>query len=259
MRIAADWGYDEINLNVGCPSDKVQSGCFGAVLMRDPDLVARICGAMIEASGAVGGPEITVKCRIGVDDDDPAERLPEFLDRVAAAGVTRFAVHARKAWLSGLSPKDNRTIPPLDYDLVRAEKARRPDLALILNGGLTSLAAAEAERTAGDGPALDGVMIGRAAYHDPSAILGPADADIFGEERPATRPDQVVEAMFPYIEARLSEGLRLHAVTRHMLNLFAGRPGARAWRRHLSAHAHRPGAGLEVVRDALGHVTREAA
>ncbi|MBX2855202.1 MAG: tRNA dihydrouridine(20/20a) synthase DusA, partial [Rhodobacteraceae bacterium] len=181
VRIAADWGYDEINLNVGCPSDRVQNGAFGACLMRDPEVVARCCAAMIAASEAAEGPEITVKCRIGVDDDDPAVRLPQFLDIVSSAGVSRFAVHARKAWLKGLSPKENRSVPPLDYALVRAMKQLSPALDLSLNGGLSDLAQAEAERTAGEGPPLDGVMIGRAAYHDPVAILGAADRLIYGE------------------------------------------------------------------------------
>lgn len=233
VRIAADWGYDEINLNVGCPSDRVQSGAFGACLMKDPDLVARCCAAMIAASDRAGGPEITVKCRIGVDDDDPAERLPQFLDRVAAAGVRRFTVHARKAWLKGLSPKDNRSIPPLDYDLVRRMKAARPDLILILNGGIETLEQAEAERLAGPVP-LDGVMIGRAAYHAPMEILARADALIYGRDRAPIAPEAVVAAMMAHIAREMAAGTRLNAIARHMLGLFAGRPGARAWRRILS-------------------------
>ena len=262
VRIAAAWGYDEINLNVGCPSDRVQNGAFGACLMRDPALVARCCAAMIAASEAAGGPEITVKCRIGVDDDDPAVRLPQFLDIVSSAGVSRFAVHARKAWLKGLSPKENRSIPPLDYDLVRAMKRRTPALDLSLNGGLESLAQAEAERVAGEGLALDGVMIGRAAYHDPVAILGAADRVIYGEDGPDADPFAVAEAMVEYTAARMAEGVRMNSVARHMLGLFAGRPGARAWRRALSDGAPRVETGAEaraLFAEALAPLSRAAA
>jgi tRNA-dihydrouridine synthase A len=250
-RIAAGYGYDEINLNVGCPSDRVQSGCFGAVLMERPALVAECVAAMIGASPV----EVTVKCRIGVDDQVPEEVLPHFLDTVAAAGVSRFTIHARKAWLQGLSPKENRDIPPLDYALVHAMKRAFPQLHLSINGGITTLAEAEAHLAAG----MDGVMIGRAAYHTPTDILLTADGDIFGDPRPPKTAEQVALEMLPYIEAHLSAGGRLHQITRHMLGLFAGRPGARGWKRTLSEEAHRDGAGPDVVERALAHVTRRAA
>ncbi|WP_342076068.1 tRNA dihydrouridine(20/20a) synthase DusA [Yoonia sp. SS1-5] len=249
-RIAAAYGYREINLNCGCPSDRVQSGRFGAVLMEDPALVAACCAAMIDA---VDIP-VTVKCRIGVDDQAPDVILPTFLDAVSAAGVDRFAIHARKAWLQGLSPKENRDIPPLDYDLVFAMKAAFPHLHLSVNGGIGSLDEAEAFRDRG----MDGVMIGRAAYHTPADILLDADRRIFGKSQGRT-VEEVVALMLPYINAHLNAGGRLHQITRHMLGLFQGRPGARAWRRHLSTHAHRDGAGTEVVETALLQVTSLAA
>ncbi|MEL7465548.1 MAG: tRNA dihydrouridine(20/20a) synthase DusA [Pseudomonadota bacterium] len=248
VRAALDYGYGEINLNVGCPSDRVQSGAFGACLMREPDLVARCCAAMIDA--AEGRAEITVKSRIGVDEQDPERVLPDFIDRVAAVGVRHFAVHARKAWLDGLSPKENRDIPPLDYPLAIAMKRRRPDLNISINGGIASLEAAEA--LLGEG--MDGAMIGRAAYHDPTSILAAADRRIFGADEPEATPEGAVEAMLPYIEARLTEGTRLNQITRHMLTLFQGRPGARRWRRTLSEGAHLPGAGPELVAKALGEL-----
>ncbi|MEM7190971.1 MAG: tRNA dihydrouridine(20/20a) synthase DusA [Pseudomonadota bacterium] len=244
VAIARDFGFCEINLNCGCPSDRVQNGAFGACLMRSPDLVADCVSAMIEA--ADGGPEITVKCRIGVDDQDPEVVLPDFIDRVAARGVRRFAVHARKAWLQGLSPKENRTIPPLDYDLVQRLAADRKDLHISLNGGIATLAEAKTHLSV-----FDGVMIGRAAYHDPAAILAAADREVFGLAKPDTDPVSAVMAMYDYIEDELAAGTRLHQITRHMLGAFAGRSGARKWRRWLSEHAHRPGAGLEVVEAAL--------
>jgi tRNA-dihydrouridine synthase A len=248
-RIAAARGYDEVNLNVGCPSDRVQSGCFGAVLMETPELVQRIVAAMVAASPV----EVTVKCRIGVDDQDPGTVLPDFLARIRDAGVTRVAIHARKAWLQGLSPKENREVPPLDYGLVHEMKARFPDLHVSLNGGVQTLAEAQAHLDAG----LDGVMIGRAAYHAPGDILLPADRVIFGAPGPDRTPHDIARAMLPYIERQLDEGHRLHAITRHMLGLFTGRPGARAWRRHLSEHAARDGAGPEVVEAALARVPEE--
>lgn len=249
-RIAADWGYAEINLNCGCPSDRVQSGCFGAVLMKTPDLVARA----VEAMQAVSPVEVTVKCRIGVDAQEPEEVLPEFLRVVSGAGVRRFVIHARKAWLQGLSPKDNREIPPLDYPLVMRMKAEFPDLVLSLNGGVDSLSAAQAHLAAG----IDGVMIGRAAYHEPMNILGAADARLWGASAPAD-PFDVAEAMKPHIGRHLAEGGRLHQVTRHMLGLFHGRPGARGWRRILSEGATREGAGLALYDLALAEVLRDAA
>jgi tRNA-dihydrouridine synthase A len=255
VRIAAGWGYDEINLNVGCPSDRVQSGAFGACLMRDPDLVARCCAAMIAASDAAGGPRITVKCRIGVDDQIPAVVLPDFIDRVAAAGVAQFAVHARMAWLKGLSPKENRDVPPLDYDLVAAMKARRPDLEIAINGGIAGLDAAEAHLANG----VDGVMIGRAAYHSPDLVLGDADARIFGTGTPAVTPDAAVLAYLPYVDRMLGAGVPLPPLVRHMLGLFTGRPGARRWRRVLTEDARAPGAGTEVIERALAAVAPVAA
>ncbi|MEO1638926.1 MAG: tRNA dihydrouridine(20/20a) synthase DusA [Pseudomonadota bacterium] len=249
-RIAQDFGYDEVNLNCGCPSDRVQSGHFGAVLMETPGLVADCVAAMI---AAVDIP-VTVKCRIGVDDQVPEEVLPEFLSRVSAAGVDRFAIHARKAWLQGLSPKENRDIPPLDYDLVRQMKAQFPHLHLSINGGINSLDEAEAFLAAG----LDGVMIGRAAYHTPADILLDADARIYGDPQDRSA-EEVVHLMLPYIDAHLVKGGKLGQVTRHMLGLFQGRPGARGWRRHLSENAHREGAGPEVVIAALACVTQQAA
>lgn len=240
VRMACGEGdFHEINLNVGCPSDRVQSGFFGAVLMERPSLVADCVAAMIAASD---GPEITVKCRIGVDDQVPEEVLPDFLSRVSAAGVKRFSVHARKAWLQGLSPKENRDIPPLDYDLVRAMKGLFPGLDLSINGGISTLEAAEEFLEAG----LDGVMIGREAYHNPMAVLAQADRRIYGVGEDRTAQDAIDE-MRPYIAGHLAEGGKLMQVTRHMLGLFTGRPGARVWRRVLSENGHREGAGLEVL------------
>ncbi|WP_415403483.1 tRNA dihydrouridine(20/20a) synthase DusA [Tateyamaria sp. SN3-11] len=245
-RLGATVGYDEINLNCGCPSDRVQSGTFGAILMRDPGLVAECVAAM---RSAVTVP-VTVKCRIGVDDQDPEEVLPEFLARIVAAGCERVTIHARKAWLKGLSPKENRDIPPLDYDLVMRMKGLFPHLHISINGGVETLAQAEALLESG----LDGVMIGRAAYHQPADILASADRRIFGAGVDRTA-EEVVEAMLPYIEAHLTGGGRLHQITRHMLGLFAGRPGARGWRRVLSEGATKPGAGPDLVRAAFAQVT----
>ncbi len=252
--MGAEEGYPEINLNCGCPSDRVQSGAFGAVLMKDPALVALCCRAMIAAQPA----EVTVKCRIGVDDQDPAEVLPEFLSQIVAAGVNRVIIHARKAWLQGLSPKENRDIPPLDYDLVFEMKQLFPNLHISINGGIASLEHARDLLEAG----VDGVMIGRAAYHSPTDILQRADEVIFGETA-GPDPVDVVLQMRPYIETHLADdsrgGGKLAHVTKHMLGLFAGRPGARQWRRHLSEHAHRDGAGWSVVEDALAAMDRAAA
>jgi tRNA-dihydrouridine synthase A len=241
-RLGAQAGYPEINLNCGCPSDRVQSGTFGAVLMKDPGRVADCVAAMREAVDA----EITVKCRIGVDDQTPEEVLPEFLARIVAAGCERVTIHARKAWLQGLSPKENRDIPPLDYDLVHRMKQLFPNLHISVNGGVESLDQALAFLEGG----LDGVMIGRAAYHQPTDILSTADMRIYGTGAPAD-PVTVVQQMLPYIEAHLAGGGRLHQITRHMLGLFAGKPGARAWRRTLSEGASRPGVGPELVQEAL--------
>jgi len=253
-RIGAAFGYGEINLNVGCPSDRVQSGRFGACLMREPELVAD-CMAAIKA--AVDVPA-TVKCRIGVDDQDPLVSLFATVDASAAVGVTSFVVHARKAWLKGLSPKENRDVPPLDYALVRRLKRERPHLTICINGGIASLDEAEAHLGAHEDLGdlrLDGVMLGRAAYHEP-AILGQVDARLFGDGE-TVDPFAAVEAYKPYLAARLAEGVNLHAMTRHMLGLMHGRPGARAFRRILTVEAIGAGAGLEVVDRALDAV-REA-
>ena len=245
-RVGRAFGYDEINLNVGCPSDRVQSGCFGAALMRTPGLVADCVAAMKDAAGPV---PVTVKCRIGVDEQDPETVLPAFLAMLADTGVRRVAVHARKAWLDGLSPKENREIPPLDHALVQRMKAGLPSLAIVVNGGVQDLDQAQGFLARG----LDGVMIGRAAYHAP-AMLGAADRRIFGEAVADVAPEPAVRAMLPYIEAERASGTRLQAITRHMLGAFQGRPGARAWRRVLSESAHRAGAGPEVVERALAEV-----
>ena len=250
-RLGANAGYAEINLNCGCPSDRVQSGTFGAVLMTQPALVAECCAAMIAAQPR----EVTVKCRIGVDAQDPEEVLPGFLTRIAEAGVRRVVIHARKAWLDGLSPRENRDIPPLDHDLVHRMKARFPALHISLNGGVTSLDGVQALLASG----LDGVMVGRAAYHQPADILCAADRRIFGEPGPDTTPEAAAHAMLPYIEAHLVAGGRLNQITRHMLGLFTGRPGARAWRRRLSEGATRPGAGPDLVESALAEMLSQAA
>ena len=245
-RLGAARGYCEINLNIGCPSDRVQSGCFGAVLMLQPQLVADCLRAMQDASAA----EVTVKCRIGVDDQDPDEALPRFLDAMQGAGVGRVIVHARKAWLTGLSPAQNREVPPLDYALVARQAAMRPDLAIVLNGGIDSVAAAQHHLAQG----ISGVMLGRAAYHHPGALLLDADRRVFGTRNPCAQASDAVLGMRSYVEAHVRAGGRLAPITRHMLGLFSGQPGARAWRRHLSQHAHRPGSGWPVVADALGRL-----
>ena len=242
--IGAGFGYDEINLNVGCPSDRVQSGRFGAVLMREPDLVADCVKAMQDK---VDIP-VTVKCRIGVDDQDPEVALFDFVETVAAAGITSFTVHARKAWLKGLSPKENRTIPPLDYELVRRLKRERPELEIILNGGLEDVRHGLAET--GE---LDGFMLGRAAYHTPWC-LAVADSLVFGDTDPVATRKAAVEAYRPYIETHLENGGQLHNITRHMLGLFQGVPGARAWRRVLSEKAGRHGADIAVLDEALAMI-----
>jgi tRNA-dihydrouridine synthase A len=239
-RIGADLGFDEINLNVGCPSDRVQGGSFGACLMRQPALVAECMAAI----GAAVRIPATVKCRLGVDDQDPDESLWTFVDQCAAAGVTTFIVHARKAWLEGLSPKENRDIPPLDYPLVWRLKRERPDLTVVINGGLESL-----DQAVDHLQAVDGVMLGRAAYHTP-AILGAADRRLFGRGADVSARE-AVERYLPYVRSELARGTRLAAMTRHMLGLFHGAPGARSWRRILTVEAVRQGAGVEVIERAL--------
>jgi tRNA-dihydrouridine synthase A len=243
-RIGEDFGYREINLNVGCPSDRVQDGRFGACLMREPALVADCMAAIAEA---VSVPA-TVKCRIGVDDQEPQEALFALVDACAAVGVTSFVVHARKAWLQGLSPKENRDIPPLDYPLVWRLKRERPHLTVVINGGVANLD--EAERHLAH---VDGVMLGRAAYHDPG-LLGEVDRRIFGEAAADVDPFEAVARHRPYVEAKLAEGVRLAPLVKPMLGLFAGLPGARAWRRILTVEGVKPGAGVGVIDQALSAV-----
>ena len=239
-RIAEDFGYDEINLNVGCPSDRVQSGRFGACLMREPELVADCVAAMRKA---VAMP-VTVKCRIGVDDQDPEVALRALIARCAARGRRpAFAVHARKAWLQGLSPKENRDVPPLDYDLVYRVKRENPALTIVINGGIQTLDEAESHLAH-----VDGVMLGRAAYQNP-ALLAEIDARFFGDAPRSL--DAALAEFSAYVERKLKDGVRLSSMTRHMLGLFNGQPGARAFRRHLSEHAMRDGAGIAVLREAL--------
>jgi tRNA-dihydrouridine synthase A len=247
-RIGEDLGYDEINLNVGCPSDRVRGGNFGACLMLEAGLVAD-CMAAIRSAVKIPA---TVKCRLGVDDQDPEESLFGLVDRCALAGVGVFIVHARKAWLKGLSPKENREIPPLDYALVHRLKAERPHLTVVINGGVASLDEALAHLSS-----VDGVMLGRAAYHDPG-ILGAADRRLFGDGDGDVTPFEAVERFLPYVRAELARGTRLAAMTRHMLGLFHGERGARAWRRTLTVEGVEEGAGARVIERALDAI-REAA
>ena len=240
-REGAARGYDEINLNLGCPSDRVQRGRFGACLMTEPELVADCVAAMI---AAVDVP-VTVKTRIGVDETDSYDALQAFVAKIAAAGCRSFTIHARKAWLSGLSPKQNREVPPLRYEVVYDLKRDFPDLEIVLNGGVQSLDDAAAHLRQ-----VDGVMIGRAAYQSPY-LLADADRRFFGEDAPAKSREQIVADFLPYVERRLAQGVPLKSITRHMLGLFNGLPGARAWRRHLAEQAHRPEAGPAVIEAAL--------
>lgn len=246
-KIAADFGYDEVNLNVGCPSDRVQSGRFGACLMREPALVAE-CVAAMRATVSI---PVTVKCRIGVDDQDPEHSLRALIDACASAGVTVFAVHARKAWLEGLSPKENRDVPPLDYDLVYRIKRERAHLTILVNGGIETLEQAEDHLRH-----VDGVMLGRAAYQNP-VLLAEVDARFFGGA--SVDVDAAVDAYTDHVARQLSDGARLHPLIKPMLGLYNGRPGARLFRRHLSEHAVRDGAGIAVLRDALGFVRERRA
>jgi len=240
-RIGEDFGYDEINLNVGCPSDRVQEGRFGACLMAEPALVADCVAAM---RAAVKIP-VTVKCRIGIDEQDPEETLLGFAEMVKAAGTDALIVHARKAWLKGLSPKENREVPPLDYGLVRRLKGAHPDLAIILNGGIASIEQAAAELAA-----VDGVMMGRAAYQEPWRLLA-VDTQLFGRPAAFGSAREAGIALIPYIERELAKGARLSSITRHVLGLFRAVPGARAFRRHLATEAVKPGASAAVMADAL--------
>jgi tRNA-dihydrouridine synthase A len=243
-RIGEDFGYDEINLNVGCPSDRVQEGRFGACLMAEPLVVADCVTAM---KSAVKIP-VTVKCRIGIDEQDPEVALFAFTDAVKGAGVDALIVHARKAWLKGLSPRENRDVPPLDYALVRRLKTGHPNLDIILNGGITTLEQAQTELGA-----LDGVMMGRAAYQEPWRLLD-VDPQIFGAPAHFTSPKEAALALIPYIEREISKGVKIHAITRHLLGLFRAVPGARAFRRHLSTEAVKPDATATIMADALALV-----
>ena len=248
-KIGEDFGYDEINLNVGCPSDRVKDGRFGACLMAEPALVADGVAAM---KRAVKIP-VTVKCRIGIDDQDPEMALDVLARGVVAAGTDALIVHARKAWLNGLSPKENRDIPPLDYDRVYRLKVALPDVPVIINGGIGSIAEAKQHLDH-----VDGVMLGRAAYQEPWRLLD-VDPELFGEAAPCATMKDVFEAMSPYIEAQLAQGTRLHAMTRHFVGAFHGVPGARAFRRHLAEKGVKPGADSNVLRDAVALVADLAA
>jgi len=247
-RIAASYGYDEINLNVGCPSDRVQSGTFGACLMREPGLVGECLAAMAGASTV----PVTVKCRLGVDDQDPEEALDRLADAAVAAGVAGIWVHARKAWLEGLSPKQNRDIPPLDYDRVHRLKQRLPDIFVGLNGGVKTLCEAEAQL-----PHVDGMMMGRAAYQTPDQLLE-VDARIFGDAPQASDFAVLIDTMAAYAARHIAQGGRLGQVTRHMIGLFHGMPGARRWRQILSEGASRPDAGPQLLHEAFAAVRIEA-
>ena len=242
--VGEGFGYDEINLNVGCPSDRVKDGRFGACLMAEPELVASGVEAM---KRAVKIP-VTVKCRIGIDDQDPEVALDRLAHRVVACGADAVIVHARKAWLNGLSPKENRDIPPLDYERVYRLKASLPNVTVIINGGIAGIAEAEAHLAS-----VDGVMLGRTAYQEPWRLLS-VDPEIFGEAAPYASMKDVLEAMMPYIERELARGTRLHAISRHFVGAYHAVPGARAFRRYLAEHGVRPGAGADVLRDAIALV-----
>jgi tRNA-dihydrouridine synthase A len=247
-KIGEDFGYDEINLNVGCPSDRVKDGRFGACLMAEPALVA----ACVDAMKRTVAIPVTVKCRIGIDDQDPEAALDALARGVIAAGADALIVHARKAWLNGLSPKENRDIPPLDYNRVYRLKASLLDVPVVINGGIASLA--EARRHLGF---VDGVMLGRVAYQEPWRLLT-ADPELFGEAAPHATMKDVFETMMPYIERELARGVRLHSITRHFVGAFHGVPGARAFRRYLAENGVRPGAGVSVLRDAIALVDDRA-
>jgi tRNA-dihydrouridine synthase A len=248
-RIGEDWGYAEINLNVGCPSDRVQGGHFGACLMAEPKLVAE-CVAAMQATVKI---PVTVKCRIGIDDQDDDEDLQRFIETVAAAGCGTFIVHARKAWLHGLSPKENREIPPLNHERVYRLKASRSDLTIMINGGIASVKDGLAHL-----PFVDGVMLGRVAYHSPWELTS-VDPLFAGEDAPVATRRQAVEAMLPYIAQQMADGQPLHRITRHMLGLYHGQPGGRIWRQVLSTEAGRHGADAAVLEKALRLVEEQAA
>ncbi len=244
-KIAEDWGYDQVNLNVGCPSDRVQNGNFGACLMAQPELVASAVESMQKA---VNIP-VTIKHRIGIDEQDKYEDMVHFVRIVSEAGCQQFTVHARKAWLQGLSPKENRTIPPLRYQEVHQLKQDFPHLWIEINGGFKTLAEVKQQLQF-----VDAVMIGRAAYDHPY-LFAMADQEIYQEKtHPLTRRE-VIESMYNYIEYWLKKGVKLNSITRHLLELFAGQPGTKAWKRHISENAHLPGAGVEVLQEALNQIS----
>jgi tRNA-dihydrouridine synthase A len=247
-KIGEDFGYDEINLNVGCPSDRVRDGRFGACLMAEPALVAEC----VDAMKRVVRIPVTVKCRIGIDDQDPELALDVLARGVVAAGADALIVHARKAWLDGLSPKENRDVPPLDYDRVYRLKVALPDVPVIINGGIASLDEAKRHLVH-----VDGVMLGRAAYQEPWRLLA-ADRELFGVAAPYATMKDVFEAIMPYVEDQLAQGTRLHSITRHFVGAFHGVPGARAFRRHLAENGVKPGAGANVLRDAVALVEDRA-
>jgi tRNA-dihydrouridine synthase A len=244
MRMAEDYAYDEVNLNIGCPSDRVQSGMFGACLMAQPQRVAD-CVAEMQAASQI---PVTVKHRIGIDENDSIEELFRFVETVAEAGCKTFIVHARKAWLKGLSPKQNRDVPPLRYDAVYQLKQSMPQLEIIINGGVNNLADAQAQLQH-----VDGVMMGREVYHNPY-ILAQVDQQFYHSSRPVASRTEIIQAFFPYVAKQLKQGVHLHAMSRHVLGLFNGMPGAKKWRRHISENATREGAGVEVLQQALAYV-----
>lgn len=246
---AQEYGYDEVNLNVGCPSDRVQNGMFGACLMGEAQLVADCVDAMRQ----VVDIPVTVKTRIGIDDQDSYEFLTQFIDSVKDVGCDTFIVHARKAWLQGLSPKENREIPPLDYPRVYQLKQDYPDLHISINGGVTSIEQAQEHLKH-----LDGVMVGREAYQNPY-ILSRVDNELCGHQLPVLSREEVIGKMLPYIEKHLADGGRLNHITRHIIGLYQGLPGSRAWRRHLSENAHKPGASVQTVLDAMQKMQQQAA
>ncbi|MCW8882623.1 MAG: tRNA dihydrouridine(20/20a) synthase DusA [Sedimenticola sp.] len=246
-RLAEQWGYDEINLNVGCPSDRVQSGMFGACLMATPQVVADGVAAMLDATSL----PVTVKHRIGIDDLDSYEALTNFVTTVSGAGCSTFIIHARKAWLSGLSPRENREIPPLRYDVVHQIKRDFPRLEIILNGGITTLAQAQEQLAH-----VDGVMIGREAYQNPW-ILAEADRLLFGDDHPIPSRHQIIEQLMPFAEEQHAKGAPVNRISRHILGIFQGQPRARSWRRHISENAHRAGATPDVIAEAAQLVPKQ--
>lgn len=245
VRMAEDYAYDEVNLNVGCPSDRVQSGMFGACLMAEPQRVADCVAEMLVASQL----PVTVKHRIGIDENDSTEELFHFVETVAEAGCKTFIVHARKAWLKGLSPKENRDIPPLRYDAVYQLKQAMPQLEIIINGGINNMEDAQTQLAH-----VDGVMMGREVYHNPY-ILAQVDQEFYHAGGVVLSRTEIIEAFLPYVARQLQQGVRLHAMSRHVLGLFNGLSGARKWRRHISENATREGAGVEVLQQALACVT----